>query len=127
MKKILIIEDEPSARKVMIDKFLREGLDVVTAVNGEDGLVKFRETKPDLVLLDLIMPKMDGITMLRKLREEEGEFGKTVQVIILTNITSDDEGKMKELLVLGPECYLVKANWKLSDVVRKVKETLHVE
>jgi len=126
MKKILIIEDEPSARKVMTDKFSREGLDVVCAFNGEDGLAKALEIKPDLILLDLIMPKMDGISMLRKLRED-GEFGRKAQVMILTNITSDDEERMKELTFLGPECYLVKANWKLVDVVQKVKETLHVE
>jgi DNA-binding response OmpR family regulator len=122
-KKLLIVEDEPSARKVMAEKFTREGFDVEMAVNGEEGLAFAIKHHPDLVLLDIIMPKMDGITMLQKLREDS-DWGKQVPVIILTNITFDDEKKMEHLAKLGPECYLVKADWKLADVTKKVEELL---
>lgn len=122
-KKLLIVEDEPSARKVMAEKFTREGFEVEMAVNGEDGLASAIKHHPDLVLLDIIMPKMDGITMLQKLREDD-EWGKQVPVIILTNITFDDEKKMERLAKLGPEFYLVKADWKLCDVTKKVEELL---
>lgn len=125
-KKLLIVEDEPSARKAMSEKFLREGFDVTLAFNGEEGLEHAKKEHPDLILLDIIMPRMDGITMLQKLREDAG-WGQHAPVIILTNITSDDEKKMKELIDLAPECYLVKADWKLSDVAKKVKETLGIK
>ncbi len=118
-KKILIVEDESSALKAMVEKFQREGFDVLTAPDGVRGLAEAQASHPEIILLDIIMPNMDGIMMLRKLREDDG-YGKQVPVILLTNLSSDDDGRKKEIDALSPIAYLVKTDWKLSDVVDKV-------
>ena len=97
------------------------------AGNGEDGLVQAEKLRPDLILLDVIMPKMDGITMLQKLRAGS-EWGSRVPVIILTNLTLDlDENKMGKLGSLNMASYLLKIDCKLDDIIKKVKKTLGVE
>ncbi len=122
-KKILIVEDELSARKALVEKFHSEGFEVAIAFDGEEGLEQSNRIHPDLILLDLVMPKMDGMTMLKKLRES-GEWGKQVPVIILTNLSSDDDGRISDVAELLPTYYLVKTDWRLSDVVEKVKGRL---
>ena len=119
-KKILIVEDEESLRGALRDKFAWEGFDVLEAGDGEEGLKAALREHPDLILLDIIMPKMDGITMLKKLREDD--WGKEAQVILLTNL-SDNE-KLSEALAQGTYDYLVKSDWKIADVVAKVRERL---
>ena len=86
-KKILIVEDEASLRKALVEKFQREGFETFLAFDGVEGLDQAERIQPDLILLDIIMPKMDGMTMLKKLRES-GDWGKQVPVIILTNLSS---------------------------------------
>jgi len=120
MKKILIVEDEDSLRKALAEKFLAEKFEVLEAVNGEDGLVSIEKNSPDLVLLDIIMPIMDGMTMLKELRKTK--FGKDVPVIILTNSNNDDS--LSESLASGAYDFLIKSNWKIQEVVDKVKERL---
>lgn len=119
-KKILIIEDEVSLLMALKEKFTQEGFDVFEAKDGEEGLKMIDEKKPDLVLLDLIMPIMDGITMLNRLRER-GESSE-VSVIILTNL--GDERAVAESIRNGVTNYLVKTNWSLDDVVKKAREKL---
>jgi DNA-binding response OmpR family regulator len=121
-KKILIVEDEASQRKALVDKFTHEGFRVVEAKDGKDGLNVARKELPDVILLDIIMPKMDGMTMLKILREDNA-WGKKVPVIMLTNQSADDRVN-NEILENEPAYYLVKANWSLNDVVEKVKECL---
>ena len=119
-KKILIIEDETSLLNVLSEKLKLEGFEVLEAKNGEEGLGLAINQKPDLILLDIIMPKMDGITMLRKLRENT--WGKHVPVIILTNLSSgSDTLKSVEKNVFS--C-LIKSDWKLEDIVKKIKKAL---
>ncbi|MBI2013355.1 MAG: response regulator [Candidatus Colwellbacteria bacterium] len=121
-KTILIVEDELPLLNVLYEKFGREGFNVLKAVNGEEGLKNALSNKPDLILLDIIMPKMDGITMLRELRKDE--WGKSAKVVILTNLssaTSVDEG-----IRHGVFTFLVKTNWKLEEVVSKVKTLLGI-
>lgn len=120
MKKILIIEDEESLLKVLDLKFKEEGFEVLRAVNGEEGLALATEHKPDIILLDIIMPKMDGITMLKKLRETP--YGKSTNVIILTNLS--DSASVVESMKVGVYDYLVKTNWTLDAVVQRVKKVL---
>ncbi|MEJ0021656.1 MAG: response regulator [Candidatus Doudnabacteria bacterium] len=122
-KKILIVEDEMSQRKALVDKFTREGFQVVSARDGEEGLSTALKEKPDLILLDIVMPKMDGMTMLKKLRQEN-EWSKTVPVIMLTNLSADDDKIMKGVTEDLPSYYLVKSNWAINDVVEKVKDRL---
>jgi len=123
MTKILIIEDDAKARGALTEKFRHEGFDVDVAEGGAEGLDQARRLHPDLVLLDLVMPGMDGITMLRKLRAES-DWGKSVPVIILTNLSSDTEEAIQDVVELMPAYYLVKADWKLNDIVEKVKDRL---
>ncbi len=122
-KKILVIEeveDDASLRGVLHDKFSLEGFSVLEAKDGEEGLATALSEHPDLILLDIIMPKMDGITMLKKLREDT--WGKEAKVIILTNLGDD-----KKLLdAMGPDSYevLLKSAWKIEAIVQKVRDKL---
>ncbi len=119
-KTILIIEDEPSLLRALSEKLDREGFHVIEARNGRDGLVISLEKHPDLILLDIVMPVMDGMTMLEKLREDA--WGKTAKVMILTNLT--DEVRVAEAIEQGTYDYLVKSDWKIDDVVQGVKKHL---
>ena len=119
-KKILVIEDDNSIRKALKNKLLEENFDVIEAINGEDGLALAISKKPNLILLDIIMPKMDGLTMLKKLREDL--WGAEAKVIILSNLS--DAQSVEASMKAGVYNYLVKANWKISDVMEKVKENL---
>lgn len=123
-KKILIIEDELPMLKALSDKFTREGFSVLEAQNGEEGLDVAIKTHPDLILLDLFMPIMDGKDMMKKLRNDS--WGKNVPIIILTNLNPDDK-TLNEILESGPSYYFIKSKWKLEDLVRKVKEELKID
>lgn len=120
---ILIVEDEVSLRTILCDKFMREGFSVLNAKDGEIGLTVALEEKPDLILLDLVMPKMDGMTMLKKLRQVN-DWSKAVPVMLLTNLGSDDESRMREIAEDAALSYLVKSNWSINDLTEKVKEAL---
>src|SRR3989344_8117364 len=120
-KTILIIEDESVLCKTLKEKFVSEGFAALTAEDGEEGLKLALEKRPDLILLDILLPKMDGMTMLKKLREEN-DWGKNAKVILLTNVDSPD--MIAEGLKVGFDesyDYLVKTNWTLDEVVKKVK------
>ena len=119
-KTILIIEDELSMQRALKNKLEQAGFSVVTADDGESGIAKIREAKPDLVLLDLIMPKLDGISVLREIKSDESL--KNVPVVILTNLSTGD--KVAEAMQLGTFDFLVKANYSLDDVLRKVQDRL---
>lgn len=121
-KKILIVEDEWPLLKVLTDEFEREKFTVLQAHDGVEGLESALKNNPDLILLDIIMPKMDGIMMLKKLREDER--GKDVPVIILTNL--NDSETAGEALKNRAYDYLVKADWRIEDLIKKVKERLNV-
>jgi DNA-binding response OmpR family regulator len=119
-KIILIAEDEPSLLGAISEKISQEGFSVIKTSNGEECLKEAIEKKPDLILLDIIMPKMDGIMVLKKLREDK--WGKTVPVIMLTNLSS--AGDVQKAMEYGAYDYLVKSDWSLDDLMKKVKERL---
>lgn len=125
-KKILLVEDEPSLRKVMRDKLELENFEVYEAENGEEGLKKTIDLKPDLILLDIIMPIMDGLTMARKIREEEKESGQLAnmhtKIILLSNL--GDEENIAKAQTNGIYTYLVKSNWKIEDLTKRIKQEL---
>ena len=122
-KKILIIEDELPMLKALSDKFSREGFSVFEARNGGEGLDVALKTKPDLIILDLFMPVMDGKAMMEKLRQDE--WGKKVPIIILTNLNPDDK-TLNEIMASGPSYYFIKSKWQLEDLTAKVKKELGV-
>lgn len=122
-KKILVVEDEAPLRTAVSDILVFEGFEVFQAKNGQEGLDIALAEHPDLILLDLMMPIMDGLTMLEKLREHK-EWGKTAAVILLTNI--NDPEKVAEATEAGSFDFLVKSDWNIEDVVKKIKQRLGV-
>ena len=121
-KKILIVDDDSSLRNVLKDKINHEGFAALTANDGEEGLKIGIKEKPDLILLDVIMPKINGIKMLKRLREDA--WGKTVPVLLLSN--DDDPEHIRETLKDNATDYLIKSDWELEDIIKKIKETLRL-
>jgi len=119
-KHILIVEDEQSLRKALSEKFEKEGYKVTQAQDGEAGLSAAINDHPDLILLDILMPRLDGLGMLQRLRQEL--WGKEVQVIILTNL--NDVEKVQEAVVNQAFDFLVKADWTLEQIMTKVREKI---
>lgn len=119
-KTVLIVEDEQSMQRALKNKLEHAGYQILTASDGEGAMAAMKSTKPDLVLLDLIMPKMDGITVLRQVKADDAL--RSVPVVILTNLSSGD--KVAEAMQLGTFDFLVKANYSLDDVLKKVIDRL---
>lgn len=119
-KTVLIVEDEQSMQRALKNKLEHAGYAVIAANDGEEAIDALRSSKPDLVLLDLIMPKLDGISVLRQMKSDDALRG--VPVVILTNLSSGD--KVAEAMQLGTFDFLVKANYSLDDVLKKVQERL---
>ena len=120
MKKILIIEDESALQKTFGDVLGQEGYKIVPALDGESGARLAKTEKPDLILLDLILPKMNGFEVLKKIKEDEET--KDIPVIVLTNL--EGMGDVEKALELGATTYLVKANYSLEEVIQKIKKSL---
>ncbi|MBI5456877.1 response regulator [Candidatus Kaiserbacteria bacterium] len=123
--KVLIIEDELSLIEALRDALTRRGIAVISAEDGERGLAAAKEHEPDLILLDIVMPKMDGLAMLKALREST--WGKNMPVIILTNLSADSSDRVRALIEYTPLLYLVKSDWNLHDIVAKVEAALTQE
>lgn len=121
MAKILLVDDDPLLVRMYQKKLENDGYTVATASDGEEGLVKVSEFLPDLILLDVMMPKLNGFLVLTKLKENP-ETAK-IPVIMLTNVGSSDEDA-EQGLELGAVAYLVKAVNRPSKVVSRVKEIL---
>ena len=119
-RKIVIVEDEAVQQKLLSEAFQSAGFTVITAANGKDGLEAVLRDKPDIVTLDIAMPEMNGLEMLKKLREDP--WGATVPVVVLSNF--DDSEKVAESLSQGVQYYLVKINATVDDIVKKVQEAL---
>lgn len=123
MKKILlIIDDEDIVYKALSSQFSQEEVEIISVKDGVQGLEAAINHHPDLILLDLVMPKMDGITMLSKLRQDD--WGKTAKVIVLSNIGDTD--KVKEAADHNVYEYLIKANLDVFEVVKKIKEVIGI-
>lgn len=124
-KKILVIEmveDETSVMNVLHDKFAIEGFRILEAKNGKEGLEIALSEHPDIILLDILMPIMDGLTMMKKLRQTN-EWGKNVPIIILTNLSPNDE--INQAIVENePAYYLVKSDLTMNELVGKIKDRL---
>jgi DNA-binding response OmpR family regulator len=117
-KKILIAEDDEILRATLREKFTSEGFSVLVAADGEEGLAVVKKEKPDLILLDIRMPKVDGIAMARELKKD----GFTAPIIFLTNL--DDITHIAEAIEINESDYLVKSDTKLDDIVKRVRERL---
>ena len=120
MKKILFIEDESALQKTFRDVLEKEGYQMISALDGESGLRLAKSQKPDLILLDLILPRKDGFEVLKELKEDEAT--KEIPVIVLTNL--EDIESVEKAIELGATTYLVKAQYTLEEVIQKVKKAL---
>ena len=119
-KAVLLIEDEPTLQKTISEILIQEGYKMLNALDGEIGLQMALREKPDLILLDLILPKIDGFEVLENIRKNEAT--KNIPVIVLTNL--ENAAAVERALALGAQSYLVKANYELEDVVQKVKQAI---
>ncbi|MFA6436650.1 MAG: response regulator [Candidatus Paceibacterota bacterium] len=119
---LLVVEDDEFLVKMYESGLTKEGFDVTTAGNGEEGLQKAGEIKPDLILLDLIMPKMDGFTCLEKLKEDNAI--KRIPVVILSNLGQDSD--IKRGMEMGAEGYLIKTDFTVKQVAEKVRKILGI-
>lgn len=120
MKTILFIEDESTLQKTFGEILKQEGYEMISALDGEIGLRLAETKKPDLILLDLVLPKIHGFDVLKKLKQAEGT--KQIPVIVLTNLEGMRDVDMA--LEIGATTYLVKAQYSLEEVVEKIKKAL---
>lgn len=120
MKKILVIEDDKFLRELITQKLLKEGYDVVEAVDGEKGVACLKKEKPDLVLLDLILPGIDGFEVLAKMKADP--LMSKIPVIILSNLGQKDD--IKKGLEMGANDYLIKAHFTPGEIIEKIQAVL---
>lgn len=119
-KTLLVVEDESSLLNAIVDHFEREGYRMLKAINGEVGLTLALEHKPDLILLDILMPKKHGIDMVNELRAHD--VGQHIPVILLSNLS--DDPRANQIAKDKYAEYLVKSNVTLEEVARVVRDKL---
>jgi two-component system alkaline phosphatase synthesis response regulator PhoP len=115
---VLIVEDERPQLSVLVDKFTCAGFEVFSAIDGVEGLQVALEKKPDIIITDIIMPRLDGVGMVQKIREDE--WGKSVKIIMLTNLSN----KESEVLESGVYDYFVKVDMSIKDLLEHVQEKI---
>ena len=117
-KKILIIEDEAALLYAFKARLTVEGLNVLTATTAEEGLVIINKEKPKLIILDLILPQMDGFSFLKQLKNDKNYA--QIPVIIISNLSKKEN--MQKSLNLGAQDYIVKSEFNLDALITKIKE-----
>lgn len=122
IKKVLLVEDEEPVRRVIRAALEAAGIAVIEADNGEVATQLAFQERPDLIMLDVLMPKMHGMEALQKLKEDS--WGKTVPVVLLTNVA--DDPAVQEAVRSGRATLLNKAEVKLDEIIVAVKNTLHI-
>lgn len=119
-KTILVIEDDQFLRELMVRKIVSEEFRVLEAGTGEEGIEIIKKEKPDLVLLDIILPGMDGIDVLKKVKEDPAL--KSIPIVILSNLAGPEE--IERGIKMGAVDYLIKAHLTPREIVEKAKEIL---
>lgn len=119
-KKILIVEDDKFLRELITQKLIKEDFEVSEAVDGEEGIRKIEEEKPDLILLDLILPSIDGFEVLSRMKKESTLA--SIPVIILSNLGQKDD--VERGLKMGAVDYLIKAHFTPGEIIDKIKAAL---
>ena len=120
MHKIVIVEDEEALARVLKEKFENEGFEIDLAMDGKVALPTIQKMRPDLVLLDLMLPKRDGIDVLRDIKADRDL--ENLPVIVLSNLDGDED--IKQAISLGAKDYFVKSQHPIKEVVEKVKDFL---
>ncbi len=121
-KKILIVEDDKDFLWILRQGFDNQGLSIIYAMDGEEGLAIAEKEKPDLIVIDILLPKMDGISMAKKIKEK----GVKSQMIFLTNL-NDPEHISEAINVAGEADYIVKSDMHIDAIVARVKDKLGVK
>ncbi len=119
-KKILIVEDDKFLRELIAQKLQKEGYEPLEAMDGEEGLRKIKEEKPDLILLDLILPGVDGFEVLSQIKEDP--ILAEIPVIILSNLGQKED--IEKGLKLGAVDYLIKAHFTPGEIIEKIRNAL---
>ncbi len=122
MPKILIIEDDPVFQQTLGEFLRTDGFEVFGAVDGEEGIKLAQERSPELVLLDIILPKKNGYEVIAELKKEPAT--KNIPIVLLTNLGGAQD--VEKALELGATTYLVKSDYKLEEIARKIKEILKI-
>lgn len=123
MKKILFIEDEAVLQKTFTEILKKEGYKVINSLDGETGLRLARSQKPDLVLLDIVLPRLQGLDVLKALKGDPET--KSIPVIIMTNLETPQE--IEKALTLGATTYLLKTQYTLTEIAEKIKSAIGKE
>ncbi len=123
LAKILIIEDDSILQKTVEEYLVEENFEVLSAVDGEEGVRMANQANPDLILLDIILPKKDGYAVIEEIRKNS-KTAKT-PIIIFTNLGGIHD--VEKALELGATTYLIKSDYKLEDLVKKIKELLKIQ
>ncbi|MBI5787164.1 MAG: response regulator [Candidatus Niyogibacteria bacterium] len=119
-QKIVILEDDLALAKSLSSALSKNGCEVFSAVDGETGLRLIEEKRPDLIVLDIVLPRKSGFEVMEEIASKEDL--KRIPVMVLTNLESSHD--VNRMLELGVKSFLVKANYSLDEVVAKIKETL---
>ena len=117
-KKILVIDDDQMLLKLLSSELEKIGFVVDVALDGEEGLRKVRDVRPDVILLDIVLPKLDGMSMLKKLKQDPQTA--SIPVVMLTNLQTNES--VAEAVEAGSAEYLVKVHYTPEDICKKVKE-----
>lgn len=120
MKKILFVEDESTLQRAATQVFTEEGYQVFSALDGEAAIQYAKREKPDIILLDLVIPKKDGFEVLEEIKKDPAT--SNIPVVILSNLEGSSD--VEKALERGATTYLVKTNYKLDEVVVKIKQLL---
>lgn len=118
VKKILVAEDDKFLADVFLTKLTKEGFNVIQAFNGEDAISVTKKYHPDLILLDIVMPKKDGFDVLREIKEDDNT--RDIPVIIMSNLGQEADVMMGKKLKAAE--YIIKTNTSLADIVKKIKQ-----
>lgn len=119
-KKILVIEDDKFLRELISQKLIKEGYDILEAVDGEKGIESTKTEKPDLILLDLILPGIDGFEVLAKIKSDS-EVSE-IPIIILSNLGQKDD--IEKGLNMGAVDYLIKAHFTPAEIIEKIRAVM---
>lgn len=119
-KKILVVEDDKFLRELIVQKLIKEEYDVSQAIDGEEGVKKIKAEKPDLILLDLILPGIDGFEVLAKIKEDSTL--SAIPVIVLSNLGQQED--VERGLRLGAVDYLIKAHFTPGEIIERIRSVL---
>jgi len=123
--KILFVEDDAFLRDICYKKFEKEGFNVYMAADGEEAIKMLDKVEPDIILLDIILPSIDGFEVLKQIRSHKNSVIKNVPVVMLTNLGQEED--IKKAMDLKVSDYLVKAHFTTEEIVKKIKSVLKLE